>query len=68
MKAFFVGLVIFASETVAKREFTAFQLAVREQRSTLLNNFCSEAKSAKLRFASKMKIQDVLTQSEASRF
>merc|ERR550534_3235459 len=31
MKAFF-GLILFAAETVAKREFTAFQLAVREQR------------------------------------
>jgi len=35
MKAFFVGLVFFAAETVAKREFTAFQLAVKKQRSTL---------------------------------
>ncbi|CBY12019.1 unnamed protein product [Oikopleura dioica] len=32
MKAFFVGLVFFAAETVAKREFTAFQLAVKKQR------------------------------------
>ncbi|CAG5110316.1 Oidioi.mRNA.OKI2018_I69.chr2.g4729.t1.cds [Oikopleura dioica] len=32
MKAIFAGLILFAVETAAKREFTAFQLAVRQER------------------------------------